>query len=226
MRMEHGLESLFTPRRQFCALLVAALSLRSKRSAAGVIDLAGLGQAIDAAAGAFRKLENALVEAVSDGDHGFNVVVARRSRSRLVDIDARLQELAENQNTRVLGSLQSYINFFSKHRKDGNADIALSAAWHSFLQGLTDILTLTQQLLDDIQADRSDFVLQSTRTTLISALSAKIGILARLRQEGSYPLTKVEIEELAALSAKFDALRRQTVDATHAMSDYIRVNLR
>jgi hypothetical protein len=205
-------------------LLASALPVRGY--AITLVDLKGLGDAIDAAAGALGKLADSVAHIVSLGDRGWSVASARSARERLKDMDARLADLARTKQSVLVDNMRLYVELGERMIQASGAakDSLLSeleGSWRLVIDGISQVLTMTNGLMDELRADRSDFVLESARGTLIDALQSKIGLLDKLKFDAN-PQGPDEIAELKNVSENFDTLRLKTIAAVDAMSDYIK----
>ena len=196
-------------------------ALPEKPPSAELSDLKGLGDALDIAAGSIIKI-------------GKNVAVldpkANSARNALKDVDARLNELTAVDQVNLRESITNYVE--SSKETEASSDgrriyptseraSALNNLWRQVVDGIDQVLRRTTKLLDAINADRSDFVLEDARKTLLVTLNEKISILVSLR--GSLPpQTDEQIQALEAAARKFDRLREATSAATDEMSKYIK----
>jgi hypothetical protein len=205
-------------------LLTSALPVRGY--AITLVDLKGLGDAIDAAAGALEKLADGVGHIVSLGDRGWSVASARRARERLKDMDARLVDLARTKQSALVDNMRLYVELGERMIQASGSikELLLSeleGSWRLVIDGISQVLAMTNGLLDDLRADRSDFVLESARGTLLDVLQSKIGLLDKLKFDAN-PQSPDEIAELKKVSEKFETLRLKTIAAVDAMSDYIK----
>jgi hypothetical protein len=205
--------------------LATVFLVPTKARAVSLIDLKGLGNAIDAAADALGKLADSLAHAVSLGDKGYSVVRARVIKSTLKDIDARLTDLAQTTQSALVQNMHGYVELARRmiQATGGSRETLraeLRSSWKPVVDGIRDVLTKTKNLLNELRQDRSDFVLEDARGALLSALDAKVGLLDTLRF-GEFPEDLEQINQLRIVADKFDVLRHKTIEALTQMSKYI-----
>lgn len=189
-----------------------------------LIDLKNLGQAIDEAAGAISKIGDGISHLIALGDKGYNVVEARITHNRLVNIDAKLFYII-GYNERIISSLREYAEESRRHLNGSDRTYELEEElqhdWPLVLTNLRDILDQTRDLLERVRVERSDFVLEPAYGEMLSALSTKVGLLDKLIREGP-PISKEQVDELDIVCDKLEKLREATAGATAQMSAYIK----
>jgi hypothetical protein len=190
-----------------------ALSAASRAAEAATSELATLAQALDAAADAIIKLASGIGQMIAAGDHAYSVVNARVTHDHLRDIDAKLGNLVEGSQRSLLDEIDNYIASAKAGRVLGSDWNAVLVAVHSVIQEIAD-------LLGELKADHSDFVLEDARLTLIDALTEKVGVLSRLTLRGP-PHTTQDLGELKSVRERLAKLRDVTRQAIRQMSRYI-----
>jgi hypothetical protein len=78
-----------------------------------------------------------------------------------------------------------------------------------------------QELLDDIKAERSDFVLEQTYGQIISTLHSRVEIIKGLIALPP-PTSPDEINALKEVLAQYDRLRKSASAASKAFSEYLK----
>jgi hypothetical protein len=78
-----------------------------------------------------------------------------------------------------------------------------------------------QELLDDMKAERSDFVLEETYGEIMSTLQSRIEIIEKLRHLPA-PRSPEELEELKEVVRQYDRLRENAKKASVAFADYLK----
>jgi hypothetical protein len=197
-----------------CAVFVAALApIVVQAQAALASRVAVLKEAADAlgAAGdAIAKLTDGVAHLVQTGDKGWQVVSARRTRSRLVDISARAQNIAGVKQVAVVNSIDEYLS--KTH--------PTAADWKTVTDAIGHVVGDVRNLLDDLNADRSDFVLQKAHATLVETLAARSSILDKLASLPP-PLTQKERSGLRNVNSKYKALLSNFRAATTELNKYL-----
>jgi hypothetical protein len=161
-----------TRRRILLAGVALAVTGTSSAGGAGVslVDLSMLGKALGDAADAVGKLGDSFAHLVSLGQQGWDAASARATRNRLRDISARLTILSQQQNVRVIVSLDEYI----REAQNGLSTNLLQTAWSQLLSHLTDTLRDVKALLGDLEQERSDLVTQTVYQDLIETLGSRV----------------------------------------------------
>jgi hypothetical protein len=166
--------------------------------------------ALGAAADAIGKLGDSVAHLVSLGDHTWQTVSARRTRARLVDISARASVLVATQNAAIVSSIDDYLEKPHPDVKD----------WQAVTSNISTTLESVTNLLRDLEAERSDFVLQSAYETLLRTTAARVTVLMRL-QGLSPPIGVQERDELMKINANYKILIENFKTAISEMNKYL-----
>jgi hypothetical protein len=144
------------------------------------------------------------------GDHSWEIVSARRTRSRLIDISARLTNLTQNVN----GALVTRMDDYLAKRSHTAAD------WQDVAGAISESLTRVTGLLTALQSEHSDFVLQPAYQTLIRTLGTRDLYLSRLAHIPP-PTTADELDALRTVDANYKILISNTATAINEMNKYV-----
>lgn len=197
-----------------------ALAMHGKAFAEGasisLVDLSTLGRALGDAAEAIGKLGDSVARLVSLGKQGWDAASARSTRNRLRDISAQLTILSQQQNVRVIESLDEYI----REAQNGLSPNLLQAAWSKLLLHLATTLNKVQELLDNLTNERSDLVTQTVYQDLIETLGSRVTFLDKL-VSSSAPTSPEEIQRLQVASVNYKTLRENLRKAIQAINIYI-----
>jgi hypothetical protein len=216
-------------RREFLAGIVATLSIPfgvEAAAAMSLVDLSSLGKALGEAADAIGKLGDNIAHLASLGVQGWDAASARATKERLLDISARLTFLREYKNVLVIASLDDYIDEWKRATNTGAAALTetaastLKVAWSRLIAHVKATLMRVQELLGDLERERSDLVTQSVYQDLIKTLGERSSVLEPL-SNSSAPNTPAEIDALRVVSANYKALGDNLLKAIQAINAYI-----
>jgi hypothetical protein len=166
--------------------------------------------ALDAAAKAIATLGDSIAHLVGLGDHTWQTVSARNTRKRLIDLSARASTLVTVKNGALVSSLEKYINDTKPTAKE----------WSDVTKGIQDVITDATDLLRDLEAERSDFVLQEAYQDLKAALGARVSILTELGNLPP-PTSEAERKALKQVDANYKKVVANTKVAISEMNKYL-----
>ena len=163
---------------------------------------------IGAAGDALGKVADGFEKAVGAGVRTYDTVAARRTRSRLYDLRARLNMLAGVQNVLVFDSIPDYLD-----RPDPQT-------WRRVTEKLGDVSKRVAGLLNDLGEERSHFVTTESHAALVATLQARDNLISRL-QAMPPPASAEELAELRHAQEKYGVLIRNLVRASGALAAYL-----
>lgn len=163
---------------------------------------------IGAAGDALGKVADGFEKAVGAGVRTYDTVSARRTRSRLYDLRARLNMLAGVQNVLVFDTIGDYL------------DRPHPVTWRRVTEKLGDVSTRVAGLLDDLGEERSHFVTTEAHAALVATLQARNSLIARL-QAMPPPASAEEMAMLRHAREKYGVLIRNLVRASDALAAYL-----
>ncbi len=185
--------------------------------AATIVALEALVRILGSAGEAISKFTKGVTEAVKAGATAYDYASARRDRSNLIDISAKMTTLVTGGNMVVIDGIEGYINF-AKNSKDAGL---VTAEWQQVVERVRETLYLIKHLLDDVEKTRSDFVAQDAYMELASTLNQRgtaLGMLSRL----TAPSSPEELEVLARANTKYKGLVVEAKEAIKQLNLYIR----
>jgi hypothetical protein len=166
---------------------------------------------------AISKFTKGITEAVKAGAAGYDYVAARRDRSNLIDISAKMTTLVTGGNMIVIDGIESYISFAQNSQ---NSDL-VRAEWQLVVVRVREALYLVKNLLDDVKETRSDFVAQDAYMELHHTLNQRgiaLGMLSRL----AAPSSPEELEVLTRANTNYKVLVAEAKEAIKQLNLYIR----
>jgi hypothetical protein len=170
-------------------------------------------EAVSAAGDAIAKFTDGIAHLVATGASGYNYVTAQREYDRLVDLSARGTHLAGVTQQAVVDSIDDYL----KKPHPGTLD------WDIVTKAIQRVINDVKKFLDDVKAERSDFVREDAYATLDSSLGSRISILEKLSSLPQ-PVTPEEKNELAILNEKYKRLLANFKAAIEQLNLYLKQN--
>jgi len=178
-----------------------------------LVDIQKLGDVLKAAADAIAKLGDSIAHLVTLGAQGWDAASARRTHSRLIDLRKRLISYRRSQGA-VASTFDGYVARIDAGRMPRQLD------WTMATNGLLPLIQELSSLIEDLKAERSDFVLEVAYESLYATLDARLTLFQRLR-EGDAPRSPEQVEALRAAVAQWGRLRQVLGDASDALAAYL-----
>ena len=191
---------------------------------ATIATLKSVADLLGAAADGLSKLADSIAHIASLSLGGYDEVSARHIRARLKDIDARLVDVHRRLNAGVMSGIEGYIataEAYNAKKAAAGGRGFLQAKWKEFVSILPMPLEQVQELLDDVKAERSDFILEQTYGEIISTLHSRVDILKNLMMLPP-PTTPEEIDALKEVLPQYDRLRKSASEASKAFAKYLK----
>jgi hypothetical protein len=169
----------------------------------------GIIETVGAAGDAIGKLTEGVRKLIIAGDAGWQTLSVRRTHASLIELSAALTGLAARQRVGAIPALEQYIRQPS------------ATSWPTVTGELSDVLNQVNNVLTQLNKDRSDLVLQPAFAKLQNTLQARASLLSQL-QGAAPPLTKAELAELRGLLEKYRVLVAQLEAARDEVNEYAR----
>ena len=208
-------------RRLFLCIAAVASSLAAPFAGAQAVGaaarLAVIVTALGEAGTALSKLTQGLRDAAVAGSDAYEHVTAARARDRLVELSVKLGRLTNVGNEIVLDSLAEYIHL--ARTTPGSPD--LGKHWTKLIADLAGTVRMVREILGDLEAERSDFVLEPAyreRDLAMRARSSRLSGLAALPP----PVSADAIAELEKIREAYVALHRRTRELIEQLNAYIK----
>ena len=200
-------------RRIFLAALTCspALTRAQLREAERIAVLHELVAVLGAAGEAVSKLTTGFKEMVGAGSAEYDQAAAERERDRLIDISRRTTNLIVSMNIRLVQSLDDYLALRNPSDED----------WARVIGNVNSTLGSVHTLLADVQAERSEFVLEPAFLLLNRTLAARSSLLLELAALPA-PATDEEREVLAEASEKYKVLIANAEQALKELNAYLK----
>lgn len=170
-----------------------------------VLDLLG------AAGDAMVKLTDGFKHMITTGYAGYNHVAAKRAHKRLVDLSARATNLLAAHQSLAVRSIDEYIS-----KPEPTSD-----DWYAIIECITYVIEEIKKILDDVQEERSDFVLEDAYSKLSESLASRASLLQQLF---GMPAPKSEREKrlLSKINAEYKRLLENFKDAIIQLNLYLK----
>ncbi len=169
--------------------------------------LAAMAEASDSLA----KLASFVNGLVERGDKTYSTASARATHSRLRDLSARLSHLIAVNQTNVFTSIERYLDAPSDYE------------WGLVTRELETVLRDVKDILIDVEAERSDFVLETTYLDIVRTLRTRGVVLERLISMPP-PKTGDELAVLREIQGRYVILIANLEKATIALNAYLKTN--
>ncbi|ODT64668.1 MAG: hypothetical protein ABS69_20020 [Nitrosomonadales bacterium SCN 54-20] len=173
--------------------------------------LGDLVQVIGAAGDAISKFVEGFKNIVISGKDAYEHVAAKRQRARLIDISRRATIVRFHYNAPYVETLKEYLSL----RDPSDTD------WAFVRKNILSTLSAVQDLLTDVQAEKSDLVLESAYSTLNETLAARSFLLHQLAQMPA-PSSEEEREFLRQAMSKYQILISNLHQAIDMLNSYIK----
>lgn len=166
--------------------------------------------AIGAAGDAIASLTDGVAHLVVTGSDAYDYVSAKRERNRLIDISSRTVDLIAQKNVRVVTAIDDYLSIPNPAPEQ----------WQIVTFALNRTLSDVVLLLEDVRAERGDFVLQPTYLALSNSLNSRVAALQQLSAL-SPPNSPEERELLKQANNKYKILITNATNAVTELNKYI-----
>ena len=178
--------------------------------------LIGVAQLLSDAAASVDKFADGLTKLVQLGDFLFPISDARRAQARLIDIKARTVQLLLT-NKGVVGELDNYIKTVRTEALDKPR---AGLMWQPLTSRLGFLLTTVQELLRDVERERSEFVATPAYDEFVRALRGRESLLSALMGLEP-PVSEVELKQLEFVSFEYKRLIVALDKANNSLGSYI-----
>jgi len=185
--------------------------------AARIEILEDLVKAIGSAGDAISKLTAGVRDLVVNGSNAYDYVAASREHDHLVALSNQLSSLVATQQTNVVSNIEDYLSTMSSEATRKKTDVQQS--WELVVSRLRSVLESTKNLLDEVDHEKSDFVLQPAFLKLKEALAVKFSIMDKLMSMPA-PSSPEELSKLKAADYQYKRLISNTRDAIAALNSY------
>ena len=132
-----------------------------------LVDIQRLGSVLKDAADAISRMGDSIAHLVRLGAQGWDAASARRTRSRLIELRKQLISYRRSQAAVAL-SLDGYVARIDAGRMPRQLD------WKMATNGLLPVVQEVRALIEEVKAERSDFVLESAYESLYATLDARL----------------------------------------------------
>lgn len=201
----------------FKRVIVAVLSLTlviilspPRVNAQGLGTLLALGKLLTESAKAVEVFAVAVERLLESGTRVYDLIAARKAESRLKEISAQTSILIGVQSVRVVDRIDRYLAQPTPEN------------WKRFQDGLPDVLRLVNDLLQDVQKERSGFIVeqQAAFEEFVASLSRRHSLLTELLATPA-PQSKEEIDALRLVREQYAQLMNSLRRANRAISIYV-----
>lgn len=165
-------------------------------------------------------------------ESGYNTVKAKQDQERLKDIYTRLGEVSTISNDIVIGDLDRYVSMYDRYKEltrglpySSLPSISMSRmmekSWRQTTRNISQTLPKIRALLDDVKAERSDFIIEQPYLELLGTLSSRENILQSIA-DLPQPQTDEEIELIRQAAAEYRILKENLRRTLDAISEYLK----
>jgi len=155
------------------------------------------------------KITDGIKHMVVTGEEGVSYVLAKKTKSDLMELSAQSTQFAVTLNIQVTESIDDYL--LNPNPVD----------WPFVQQKLKNVLMRGSELLDEWKKERSDFIVEPAYARLIEALNSRVSILQRLSSMEA-PITKEELDALKEVNTRYKNLVAQFRKAIEELNTYIK----
>lgn len=202
-------------RRLFIGFIAGVPFVAKAQGAANILALEKLVKVLGDTGDAISKLTKGFSDLVSTSVKGYDYVKAAREQARLKDISSKLAGLmAINANN--VSKIDEYIVLVEKKKSS-----SLTPAWRDVTVPLAKALLSVKELLEDVQVERSDFILEKAYLNLRETLERRTAVLGSLL-DITAPQTPDEVSLLRAASEKYKVLIENTKACLEQLNAYIK----
>lgn len=177
--------------------------------------LTGVAAALGEAAESVSKMVDSFAHLIRTATRGYDAASARATYSRLRDLSARASILIAEQQISVIQGIDAYI-------EESSNPAVRSLLWSSLTTKFRSILLEINSLLADVQAERSDFVLETTYLDMIRTLQTRGVILEELLYMPP-PTSPEELKELRQIRDNYELLIINLRRATIELNEYLKM---
>jgi hypothetical protein len=168
-------------------------------------------ESVGAAGDAIAKLTDGIKHLVVTGTEGYDYVAARRDYNHLKELSVKSTDTFLTQGQVVVRGLDNYLSLQNPTPQD----------WYEFTDELDFVLIKVQMLLNDVRAERSDFVLEEAYKKLGASLGMRSAILSRF-SELPPPVTPEEKAALRSLGKEYRRLLANFEEAITQLNLYLK----
>ena len=166
---------------------------------------------VSAAGDAIIKITDGIKHLVKTGASGLEYLSARRDRDRLIRLSARAANLAFVQQASIVMSIDKYLTTKDPSDQD----------WWIIQDGINTVLWDIASLLEEINTERSDFVIEEAYELLLSSFQTRSSHLESIYKLPP-PTKKVERKALKELNKEYKRLLKAFKDAIAQLNIYLK----
>jgi hypothetical protein len=196
-------------RRIFFLVALALFTPIHNASADNERSLFNVGEQLESAAKAVEQFVNSIMRLVQSGVATYDLFAARRAHSWLLDYAARASRLYEGNVAIIIPAFDEYLASPSDEK------------WIIVQKEIAQPLSITKDLLHDLQADRSDFVAEDSYRDLGLVLQQRGVVLEKILTLPP-PRSQGELKALKTIRDKYRLLVITLGEAEAALNLYIK----
>jgi len=174
------------------------------------IDFAGAAKLVETSAKLVKLFTESIRDALKAGLESVDIVAARRAESRLKKMHLRATHLVRQQGIMLLPTAEKYLQ------------LPTSANWNEVRSQIEETLKLVEPLAKDLFHEKSDFILEDTYSSLISAMKQREIALRQVLKITSPPSSKKEIDVFREFIGNYVVLLRELQQLDLALTAYVR----
>jgi hypothetical protein len=182
-----------------------------------LLGLENIGAILKDAADAVKKLADSIAHIVALGDSAWSTVSARRTRARLIEIFADSEKYGLSQGY-LYRNVEELTRDLSRFDSDAGSRLWV---WQGFTQKLKELIPHVTNLLDELDKERSDFVLQEAYRSLRQTLSERLVVLELLARRPC-PDSSEELAEVRKVFDQWGRLIAELRAANEALRLYLK----
>lgn len=195
-------------------------------SAIGILQVAGIAEAVKSAAEAVGKLAENLKIALTQGLAMWDIGTARAARDRMITLSRTLTFFATEAQSVLAATFEDYIVTWenaggASGRLAVNDKAELSRQWAEIKSKLAMVLDQVAKLLATLNKEDGLFVATPAYTELVTTLGGRANLLGKLRNVDP-PMTPAEVARLREIAAAYAVLRANLRKAIDGLNVYIK----
>jgi hypothetical protein len=168
-------------------------------------------EAAGAAGSALENITDGIEHLIITSAKTWDILNAKIQRNRLVDISARSTSLVVHKNAFIIGNIDKYLEL----KKPSIIE------WNNFKINVRSVMLDVNELLSDVNDERSDFILNENYAKLSGSLVGRMSLLSKIDRL-PMPTSQEELEQIKLFNEKYKILMFNMTTAIEHLNEYIK----